>query len=290
MAKFRFSVSMMIFGTIGLFVRYIPLPSGVIALVRGLIGAIFLLAFSRGKLDNGAIRQHLRVLVISGVSIGVEWVLLFEALRQTSVSVATLCYYMAPVFFIVLSRLLFKVQLTKKQLILLAVELVGMFLVTGVLDSQVSTSHLLGMLLALLAAVFYAIIVLCNQALVSIAPVEKTAVQLNVATVVLLPYVWLQELHHIQDVSLQALVLLLVVGVVHTGFAYKEYFGSIAQLPSGVVAVLSYIDPIVAVILSAVVLQEEMTPLMWVGTVLILSVTLGDEMMQLIRRRKYEKN
>lgn len=285
MPKLKFSFSMFIFGTIGLFVRYIPLPTSVIALFRGIIGAVFLVLFTKGRLNKHAIKTQIKLLVLSGCFIGVEWVLFFEALRQTSVSIATLCYYMAPVFFLILSKLFFKAPINRQQYALVAVEIVGMFLVSGIFDSPLLSNQLLGIVLALLAAVFYACIVMCNQQLDSIEPIEKTVVQLVVASIVLIPYVLFSDSHHIPSLSWEAILLLVFVGVVHTGYAYMEYFGSVTKMASGSVAILSYIDPIVAIMLSAFVLNEKMTPLMWLGTGLILCVTLGVEMVQVKRRR-----
>jgi len=92
-------LSMFIFGTIGIFRRYLPLPSSLVAMVRGAIGMAFLLAVMaliRRKLDVAAIRKNFLRLCLSGACLGINWILLFEAYNYTSVATATLCYYLAP--------------------------------------------------------------------------------------------------------------------------------------------------------------------------------------------------
>ena len=97
-AQGKLVLSMLIFGTIGLFRRYIPLPSGLLAMARGLIGTLFLvlaMALRRQRPSGAAIRKNLPLLILSGAMIGFNWILLFEAYNHTTVALATLCYYMA---------------------------------------------------------------------------------------------------------------------------------------------------------------------------------------------------
>lgn len=100
-AKLDLIIAVTAFGTIGIFVRYIALPSSIIALVRGAVGAAFLWLLLRWKktpFQRDALRPHLKLLVLSGVIMSFNWITLFEAYNYTTVATATLCYYMAPVF------------------------------------------------------------------------------------------------------------------------------------------------------------------------------------------------
>ena len=113
-------VSMTMFGTIGLFVKYIPLSSGESALYRALLAIALLgtfLLLTKQKIDFKAIKKDIPLLAISGMAMGVNWILLFEAYRYTTVSVATLSYYFAPVIVTIVSPILFKEKLTVKQII-----------------------------------------------------------------------------------------------------------------------------------------------------------------------------
>ena len=274
----QLSLSMFIFGTIGIFVRHIPFPSSVIALARGGIGMLFLLLvvfFSKQKLSASDIRRNLLPLCLSGFFLGFNWILLFEAYRYTTVATATLCYYLAPVFVILVSPLILKEKLTAKKLICVAVALLGMVFVSGVLETGLpSAGEGKGILFGIAAAAFYASVVLCNKHIHDISSYDMTIMQLGIATVVLLPYTLLTESVGDLQFTAGALGMLLFVAIVHTGVAYALYFSSMQGLSSHTIAIFSYVDPIVAIMLSALLLQEPMGISGIIGAVLILGSTL----------------
>ena len=273
--------AMVIFGTIGLFVKYIPLPSSIIAVARGFIGAIFLgitLIFARKRLDKKAIKQNLWVLLLSGAFIGINWILLFEAYRHTTIATATLCYYLAPVFVILLSPLVLKERLSVGKGLCALVAVVGMVFVSGVFEGGLD-SRLAGILFGVGAAAFYAGVVLLNKKLKPIGAMDCTIVQLAAAALVLLPYTLVTENYATLSLDTTAVWMLIAVGIVHTGVAYALYFGSVHRLPAQTVAIFSYIDPVVAILLSALFLQEPMSVWGWVGAVLILGSTLASEIL-----------
>ena len=269
--------SMVIFGTIGLFRRLIPLSSGLIACVRGLLGALVLLLFmllSKKELSRDILKKNAWLLLLSGAAIGVNWILLFEAYSYTSVSVATLCYYMAPVFVMAVSPFLLGERLTGRKIICLVAALIGMVLVSGILqESAFIGGRGRGILLGLGAAVLYAGVTLMNKRLQTVPAYDRTLLQLFAAGLVVLPYC-AKDLGALGECSPLVLLLLLLVAVIHTGFAYVLYFGSLQHLPSQTVAICSYIDPIVALLLSALLLHEPMTISGYVGAVLILGATV----------------
>ncbi len=274
--------AMCIFGTIGIFVRYIPLPSSIIALSRGIIGSIFLLLVmicTRKGVNKTAIRKNLPLLLISGGCIGLNWVLLFESYRFTTVATATLCYYMAPLFVVIASPFLLKEKLTPKKSVCVLVALVGMVFVSGVLQTGIhSFAELRGVLLGLGAALLYASVVLMNTKIKDIGAYDKTVVQLAAAAAVMVPYCLLAERGTSLAISSTAWILLIVVGIVHTGFAYAMYFGAMQSLPAQTTAIFSYTDPIIAVILSAAVLKEPFTLYTGIGAVLVLGAALVSEL------------
>ena len=113
--KGKILTSMAIFGTIGLFVRLIPLPSSMIALVRAAMGALFLLGmilFQKRKPDWAGIRRNWKPLLLSSIAMATEWILLFESYRYTTVAVATLCYYVSAVFVIIAAPFILKEKIT----------------------------------------------------------------------------------------------------------------------------------------------------------------------------------
>lgn len=274
-------LSMCIFGTIGILRRFIPLSSSLVALVRGVVGAAFLLLvilIRRQRPDWDAVKSNLTLLLLSGTAIGFNWILLFEAYNYTSVATATLCYYLAPILVILAAPLVLKEKLTGKKAVCAAVALGGMVLVSGILESEGGNSgQMKGVICGVGAAVLYASVILMNKKMKPISAYDKTILQLVVASAALVPYVLLTEDWSQVQISALSAVLLLVAGVVHTGLTYWMYFGSMAKLKAQTVALFSYIDPILAIVLSMVVLKEPMSILSAMGAVMILGAAYVSE-------------
>lgn len=279
--KWKFLSAMGIFGTIGVAVRFIPLSSAVIALCRGVLGLLFLAAimlFTKKKPDLGAIRKNLVILIISGAAMGFNWILLFESYRYTTVATATVCYYLAPVLLVLASPLLGE-RLTAKKLLCVAIALMGLVLVSGVFSAQPSQPDgFQGVLLALGAAVLYTSVMFLNKKLSPIGAYDKTILQLGSSAAVIFPYILLTDAFPTQMPAVWQLGLVLLVGIVHTGIAYTLYFGSIRELDAQTVAIFSYLDPVVAILLSALALGEGMSFAELAGTVLILGSALYSEL------------
>ena len=275
-----FSVS--VFGTIGIFVRWIGLPSSVIALVRGAVGAAFLLLLARFRhapIDRAALRRRWQLLLLSAAMMSFNWITLFEAYRYTTVATATLCYYMAPIFVTLISPVLLKERLTARKLLCVFLALAGMVFVSGVPQSGLpEQSETKGILLALCSAALYAGVILINKYLAGVPAYDRTLLQLACAAAVMIPYILLTEDLSAMSVTPLGAVLLLIVAVFHTGWCYALYFGSMTVLSAQTVALFSYIDPIVAILLSALLLRE---PLGWsgiLGAALVLGSTLVSEL------------
>lgn len=281
-AKLQLIASMLIFGTIGIFVRHIPLSSSIVALARGIIGTIFLLTLMRVRkmsICRPAARKDLVLLCLSGICIGFNWILLFEAYRYTTVATATLCYYLAPGFVILASPIVLKEALTVRKVGCVITALVGMVLVSGVLDTDFSGSkEALGIFFGLGAAILYASAILMNKKLGAVPPFDKTIFQLAIAAAALTPYVLATAQNTATAWTPLSVVLLLVVGIVHTGIAYSLYFGSIRYITAQTAALFSYIDPVSAIFLSAIFLNEHLTLYSAIGALLILGSTLFSEL------------
>jgi len=274
-------LAMVIYGTIGIFRRMIPLSSGVIAFSRGIIGSVFLLLLNQGKgkrLSFAIGRRPILGLILSGALMGFNWILLFEAYNYTSVATATLCYYMQPVIVILASAVLFREKLTLQRGICAFAALVGMVLVSGLPEQGIpEPGELRGILLGLGAAVLYASVVLLNKSITGVGTYEKTIVQLLSSAAVLILYLILTENLPALRFTAGTLGLLLLLGVLHTGVAYALYFGSLEDLPAQTAAILGYIDPVTAVLLSLLLLREPMTALSALGAVLILGAAAVSE-------------
>ncbi len=271
--------SMTIFGTLGLFVRNIPVSSGELALYRAVLAALLIAVFlfvTKQKIPFSNIKKEVPLLLASGVAMGINWILLFEAYKYTTVSVATLSYYFAPVIVTVVCPILFKEKLTGKQIICFVMSTLGLVLITGIGDVG-GGSDFIGILFGLGAAVFYATVILLNKFIKKVEGIHRTFLQFLSAIVILVPYVIMTGGVTLGNLNSVGWVNLLIVGLIHTGVTYCMYFSSLKELPGQKAAILSYIDPLVAVLISVTILGETMTLWQVIGGVLILGFTLWNE-------------
>lgn len=273
--------SMFIFGTLSPFVRNISVSSGELALYRAILAAVCIGAYlmlRRQPIHLKTIRKELGLLLLSGGAMGFNWILLFEAYKYTTVSVATLSYYFAPVIVTALCPILFREKLTKKQIVCFIMSTIGLVLITVTGDMTGGGKDLIGIAFGLGAAALYASVVLLNKFIKNVAGIHRTFLQFLAAIIVLAPYVALSGGVSLGGMNATGWVCLLVVGLVHSGVAYCLYFSSLADLPGQKAAILSYIDPLVAVLISVTVLGEAMPPLQIAGGGLILGFTLWNEL------------
>lgn len=268
----RYLLAMVVFGTLAPFVRQIAVSSGELALYRAILGAALIgvyLAATRQSLPKGN-RREVALLLLSGAAMGINWILLFEAYRYTTVSTATLCYYFAPVIVTVLSPLLFRERLTRRQVLCFVMATLGLVLITGMERG----GSVKGVLFGLGAAVFYAAVVLLNKYIRGVDGIQRTFFQFLAAIVTLIPYVALTSGVTLSQLDTPGWLCLLTVGLVHTGITYCLYFSSLKAIPGQRAAILSYMDPLVAVLVSVTVLREPLTWQQALGGSLILGFTL----------------
>lgn len=281
-AKLQFLTAILLYGTLGVFVRHAALPSSLIALARSSIGTLFLLILTlcrRQRPDFAAVYRNWRPLLLGGALLGLNWVTLFEAYRYTSVAVATLCTYMNPLIIVPGAAILFRERLSARRLLCLGAALAGMVFVSGVTEGSLPAGgQVRGIGYGLLTAALYGTIVLSNKCLRDISASDRTLVQLFVATLVLLPYCILNGDFIGLQLNGTQLLLLLVLGILHTGFAYSLYFGAMEQLPAQTLAILSYLDPVTALFCSALVLHEPLSGSTLLGAALILGAAVISEL------------
>ena len=280
--KINLIVSMAIFGTIGLFVKNISLSSSVIAMSRGLIGSLFLLLFlfiKKEEIRLSSIKASFIPLALSGILIGINWILLFESYKYTTIATATLCYYFAPIFVMIASIFLFKEHLNKKQILCIICAFIGMIFVSGILEIESFVlSEIKGVILGLSAALLYASVVLMNKFIKDIKPIDKTVIQLSFAAFIMVIYILITKEYQSVKIDILSGILLVIVGIIHTGLAYLLYFSSIQHLNAQTIGLMSYIDPIVAIILSVCLLHESLSLLSLIGALLVLGSTCINEL------------
>jgi len=278
-ARLLFAISMAVFGTLGLFVRNIPVSSEELALYRAILAAVLIAVYmllTKRKITFSNLKRDVILLFISGAAIGINWIFLFEAYKYTTVSAATLSCYFAPVIVTVASPILFHERLTVKKVFCFAMSTVGIVLITVTGGITGGTNDFVGILFGLGSAVLYATAILLNKVIKSVEDIQRTFLQFVAAILVLVPYVAMKGIT-VGAMHTAGWVNLLIVGFIHTGVNYCLYFSALKDLPGQQVAILSYIDPLVAVLISVAVLGEPMTTWQAVGGILILGFTMWNE-------------
>ena len=280
-SRLQLIFSMLLFGTIGTLARYINMPSSIICLGRAFFGVItilILLGARKEKPDAEAIRRNFWWLLLSSTLMCCNWICQFEAYKYTTIATATLCYYMQPVFYILAGAVVLREKLTTKKVACVAVAFCGMILVSGVLQIGFHISELKGAVFGVTGGFFYAMVVLINKYMKDISPVNTTIMQLALVSVIMLPYSAATGAFSEVNVTLIGVICLLILGVLHTGIGYIIYFDAVNKLPAQTVGILSYIDPVEAVMLSAFLLKEPVSIYTVIGAVMILGAAAVSEL------------
>ncbi|QIZ08087.1 EamA family transporter [Priestia megaterium] len=279
-SKIQFILSMIIFGTIGLVVRYIDLSSSERALLSSFIGCLFLLLIFfmiKKKISWNLVKSNALFLILSCIALGGNWIFLYQSYDHTTIANATLGYYFAPVFVMILSPFVLREQLSIKKIVCIGVAIIGMLMIVGEGVSASRSNDILGLSFGLIAAAFYAALLLLNKFIKDMGKLELTIIQLGTTTLLLMPYVFLTEGFGIFEVSSSSIPFILILGIINTGIGFWLFFSGMEKLKGQSIAMLSYVDPFVAILVSAIILQEQMTIVQMLGGVLLLGSTFVSE-------------
>ena len=269
-------LSMLIFGTNGILVHHISLASSQIILMRTLIGGLLLtlIVLLRGGFDRAGIRADLLPLLLGGSVLGLNWVALFEAYRQLNVSLATLIYYVGPILVLLFSPLLFREKLNSRKITSVVLVAVGLVCISGSIALRGMSMR--GLLTAVVSALFYAAVIIFNKRITHTGGLQTAALELDIAFVIVLIYMMLTVGPPHPAVS--DIPWIAVIGLVNTGLAYLLYFSGLQKLPAQSAALISYVDPVSALVFSALFLHETMTPVQILGAVLIIGGAVFGEL------------
>lgn len=279
-SKIQFILSMIIFGTIGLVVRYIDLSSSERALLSSFLGYLFLLLIffiMKKKISWNLVKSNALFLILSGIALEGNWIFLYQSYDHTTIANATLGYYFAPVFVMILSPFVLREPLSIKKMVCIGVAIIGMLMIVGEGMSASRSEDILGLSFGLIAAAFYAALLLLNKCIKGMGKLELTIVQLGITTLLLMPYVFLTEGFGIFEASSSSIPFILILGIINTGIGFWLFFSGMEKLKGQSIAMLSYVDPFVAILISAIILQEPMTIVQMLGGVLLLGSTLVSE-------------
>ena len=288
LANILFISAMLIFGTIGIIVKFIPLDASEIAFYRSILALLVISLYfiiKKEKLKFNLKKSTLILLLLSGIGIGLNWIFLFESYDYTSLSISTVCNYFAPIIVMVLSPIILKEKISLKQVICLIIAVIGLILIVGAFEFKKDSNNLIGIILSLLAAVLYAVVILINKKINFVDGIERTFFQFLSLAIVLLPYTLFTTGFNVFKLSITNLLWLLLLGVVHTGIAYCMYFTSIKDMSGQKISILSFIDPVTSIMLAFFIFNDQLTGFQLVGALLILFATIFSE----IRIKKVKK-
>lgn len=283
-SKIQFILSMIIFGTIGLVVRKIDLSSSERALLSSLIGCLFLTVLffmMKKKISWHLMKSNASILLFSSIALGGNWIFLYQSYDHTTIANATLGYYFAPVFVMILSPIILKEQLSLNKVVCIMVAIMGLVLIVGEGLSASKTEDLFGLFYGLVAAAFYAALLLLNKFIKGMEKLELTIIQLGTTAILLMPYVFLTSGFGMFNVSSASIPFIFILGIFNTGIGFWLFFSGMEKLKGQSIAMLSYVDPFVAILISALVLQEQMTMLQMLGGALLLASTFISEIKSL---------
>ena len=283
--RIKFITALVLYGTIGLFLRHVSLPSEIVVLFRGIIGSAFILSYLKltdRHINITAIKNNALWLILSGIFLGLNWGFLFAAYMHTTIAIASLCNYTAPLIVILIAPIVLHEPLNKKKLPCVAAAFIGIILVSGawegVSESVETAGNLSGILLGLTSALCFVGLVICNRKIINISSFDKAVVQLAVSALTILPYVLINNRSAAAlNWDMKSILIILTLGIVQTGIAYCFYFSGLGSLPVQTIAVLGYLEPVVSVICSSVFLHESMGITGWIGAILILGAAVISE-------------
>ncbi|MFJ7730336.1 DMT family transporter [Lysinibacillus sp. NPDC097231] len=277
--KLSFILSMIIFGAVGVFARYIQLPSSEIALWMSLIGSCFLLViffYKKERFAKISILQNIWPLVLSSLALCGNWIFLFQAYKETTIANAALSYYFAPVLVICLSPIILKEKISVRKIFYVGVALVGLFFIV---QSQTTgtSEHYIGIVYGLIAACFYTIVTFTNKYIRGLKEPENTIIQLALAALFLALYLFGTSGFQVMQIDIKSISLLIALGIVHAGIGFYLFFFGMRHLKGQSIAILSYIDPLTSLVISTMIIGEKMTILQIIGAILLLGATFLSE-------------
>ena len=265
-----FIAAMVIFGTNGLLVAKISLSSAEIVLMRTFLGFIFLFAVvaARRSFSFSDLKRDIVPATIGGAALGLNWVLLFGAYKYAGVSIATLVYYCGPMIALILSPIIFKEKLTTNKIVAVVAVAAGMLCISG--NVTQGSDMQTGLLLGAGAAALYALIIIVTKRVTHLSGLNCSMYELFISFIVMVFYLLINGIKLPVIPSADDIVYVLIIGFVNTGLAYSMYFSALQKLPAQPSSLISYADPLTALIVSALFLGEKLGIVQLLGAVLIL--------------------
>lgn len=274
-------ISLVIMGSQGIVASFSSLPSMHLVFTRTVIGSIVLLivcALHKYKFKCLKNRKEAICLFLSGFSLGAGWIFLYQAYAIIGVSISTLLYYLGPMIALVLSPIIFKEKLTKAQVLGIIISFLGAVLLNGKIAGDPTKIH--GIILGILSGVSYALMLIFNKNVKTASGMENTTIQIVASFILITIFLLFNGGIHIH-IEGKEWFPVLWIGLINTCLACYFYYKTIPRLPISTIAIFSYLDPVSAVILSAVILGETLSIIQIIGVVLVIG---GAAFSQLYKR------
>ncbi|MDP5276293.1 DMT family transporter [Chengkuizengella axinellae] len=269
MATISMIIAMSIFGSIGFIAVQTGLQAFELVFVRCVFASLFLGAFwlLTGKFkDENWDMQEIKRVLLCGVILVLNWVFLFKAFEMMSITVAISIYYLAPVIVLLLGSLFYKEKLTWIAISSILICFIGTMLISG-LGTDTPFHQLLssGLVWPFLAAILYALLTLLSKGIQQLSPYAVTVIQTTLGSILLFPLVSFGAFSGLQ---FHHWIAITIIGVIHTGVVYLLFFGSVRFLPTRLISVLVFLDPIVAILLDTMIIGFRPSILQMIGILL----------------------
>ncbi len=271
-ASLKLAISMIIFGTIGLFAGMTNLPSFELVFIRCVSATLFLgscwLISGQYRNEEWNRKEVLQTLAC-GIFLVFNWVFLFKSFEKTSITVAISVYNLAPVFMLLLGSIFYREKLNVKSVISILLCFFGTVFISNI-DYSTPFKELLpvGVLWALAAALFYAFTTLLGKGITRLSPYATTFLQTGLGIVILLPFI---QMGAFSTLTFGNWAAAIATGVIHTGILYLLFFDSLRFLSTKVISILVFLDPIVAILLDMMIIGFYPNFIQTMGIILIFS-------------------
>lgn len=280
MNRIKLVLVMVIWGSLGVFTRSIPLSALSLAFLRALLALPVLFAVLKMKKTEKVEWRLLKPYIISGSLLGFGWLTLFYGYKHTSISSAVIIYNMCPVYVMIAATLLLKETISKIQIAVVFFAFLGLFMIVG---QNLSEGYgYLGMALSAVSGMLYATIIIINRSIRSRVDNQTgTFVQISAAMIVLLPFVLAEgNILTVRDLDAAAVIYTILLGVLHTGIVYTIFFSLTTQMKSVEIVLYSYLEPLFGILFSVIFIGEKLTVLQIIGGILILGSTYIGEILK----------
>ncbi len=276
-AYFCYILALLLFGTNGIVASHINLSSSEIVLYRTFIGSLLLtliFIFSNRKWTFHKHKKDFFFLSLSGIAMGGSWMLLYAAYQNIGVSISTLLYYCGPIIVMILAPIIFKEAVTKKKILGFICVFIGINLVNGTLIANGNNSF--GLFCGVMSALMYSLMIIFNKKARKISGLENSSLQLTISFFTV-AFITLLKGDFSVYIPASSIFPLVFLGLVNTGLGCYLYFSRLDKIPVQSVSILGYLEPLSAVFMSVIFLNESLVLLQIIGALLILTGAIYSE-------------